>query len=139
MSTSTLRIAIAVILIAHGVGHYMGMLSTLGVKLSRTSSPDSWLFTNLLGDKGSRAIGFIIWLLALLGFIGAGLALLGLLIPQAWWQPLAVISAIISLVGLIFFWNAFAMFFNKLGAVGVNVAVLISLLFLRWPPDLVNK
>jgi hypothetical protein len=97
------------------------------------------LFTNLLGDKGSRAIGFIIWLLALLGFIGAGLALLGLLIPQAWWQPLAVISAIISLVGLIFFWNAFAMFFNKLGAVGVNVAVLISLLFLRWPPDLVNK
>lgn len=139
MSISTLRIVIAVILLVHGIGHYMGLLSAVGVKLSSTSSANSWLFTGLLGDTPARIIGFVIYLLAFFGFIAAGLGLLGWLIPRGWWQPLAIGSAIISLFGLIFFWNAFAFFFNKFGAVAVNIAVLICLLRLHWPPEIVTE
>ena len=138
MAVSTLLIVIAVVLIAHGIGHYMGVLSAFGVRLSPKSSSQSWLFTNLLGEKISRIISFIIWILALLGFIGAGLSLLGWILPQNIWEPLGIISAILFLAGLMLFWNAFAFIFNKIGALGVNIAVLVALLILHWPSDLIK-
>ena len=138
MSGSTLRFVTAVVLIAHGIGHFMGILSAIGVRLTPKSSSRSWLFTNLVGDTGARAIGVVIWLSALLGFLGAGMSLLGWFFPQNLWQPLAIVSAIISLIGLVFFWNAFATILNKVGALGVDVAVLGALLIFHWPSDRVQ-
>ena len=54
MSDSIWRIIIAIVLIAHGLGHGLGMLAAAGVKLSPTHSPDSWLFTRLLGDTEAQ-------------------------------------------------------------------------------------
>jgi fumarate reductase subunit C len=49
---------------------------------------------------------------------------------------LALISAVISLVDLVLFWNAFVSFIpNKLGAIAVNVATLVCLLGLNWPTE----
>lgn len=131
MSDTTWRIIIAVILIAHGLGHVLGILAALGVKLSPTHSPDSWLFTRLLGDTGARIIGFVIWLLALVGFVGAGLGLLGWLVPAASVPALAIGASVISLAGLALFWNAFPFFFpNKVGVIVVDVAVLVYLIWI---------
>lgn len=131
MADTTWRIIIAVILIAHGLGHGLGMLAAIGVKLSPTHSPDSWLFTRLLGDTGARIIGFVIWLLALVGFVGAGLGLLGWLVPAASVPALAIGASVISLAGLALFWNAFPFFFpNKVGVIVVDVAVLVYLIWI---------
>ena len=139
MPTSTLRILIAIVLIAHGIGHVLGVMPPLGVRLSETHSAHSWLFSRLLGDIGARVIGGLIWLLVLVAYIGAGLGLLGWLVPQAWWQPLAFGGAALSLVGLFLFWNAFPTPFpNNVAIIAVNVAVLLSLLWLRWPPSIVS-
>ena len=65
----------------------------------------------------------------MIGFIASGMGLFGWLVPHSAWQTLALISAVISLVALALFWNAFVAFFpNKVGAIVVNVAILWALL-----------
>jgi hypothetical protein len=137
MSTAAIRIITGIVLMGHGIGHAMGILAVLGVKLSETHSPDSWLLTDLFGNSLTNIIGLLTWLLALLGFVGAGLGLAGWLVPHNWWQTLALSAAIISLVGLFFFWNAFPFLFpNKVGVICVDIAALICVLWLHWPPEI---
>lgn len=136
MSGNTLRILIAVVLFVHGVGHVMGMLPAFGMaNRTETWSLRSWLLTGLLGETIARWIGVILFLLAMLGFVGASLGLLDILVPYSAWRTLAVVSAVISLVALALYWNAFVTWFNKLGAIAVDVAVLVGLLVLNWPTD----
>jgi hypothetical protein len=73
-----------------------------------------------------------LFVLASVGFVLAGLAeLLGL----GAWRVVAVASALDSLLLLILYWH-------RLLEVGVllNVAILVALLWARWPPaDLVGS
>jgi hypothetical protein len=136
MSGTTLRIIIAVVLFAHGVGHVMGVMPALGLSNIKTWSSHSWLLTPLLGETASRVISILLFLAALVGFIAATLGFLGWLVPHDAWRTLAVVSAVISLVALALYWNAFVSFIpNKVGAIAVNVATLACLLVLAWPSE----
>lgn len=136
MSATTLRIIIALVLFVHGVGHVMGLMAILGFSTIESWNARSWLLTGLLGDTFSRVIGFILFLAAFLGFVGAALGLMDWLVPHEWWRTLAVVSAVISLIALALFWNAFVTLFpNKVGALAVNVAVLAGLLLANWPTE----
>ena len=80
-----------------------------------------------------RLTANILWSLATVGFLLSLLAFLGIILPAQWWRPLAVIFALVSLLGLVLFlgnWPAF----NTVGAIGFNLAVLVALLWLHWPP-----
>jgi hypothetical protein len=136
MSATTLRIIIAVVLFVHGVGHTMGIIPALRLLDVKGWSSHSWLLTPLLGDAAARIISIVLFLAGLIGFVGATLGLLGWLVPHESWRTLAVASAVISLVALALFWNAFVSFFpNKVGAIAVNVAVLVGLLWANWPSE----
>jgi len=139
MSDSTIRLISAIILIFHGVGHYMGITAAFGIKLTPRMSGDSPLLTGLLGTQAAKIVCLILFALAFIGFISAGFSLLGWLIPPTWWLKLAVVSAVFSMLGLVFYWNAMAFFFNKFGAVLINAAVLICLVVLRWPKGLFQR
>jgi hypothetical protein len=139
MSDSTLKLVAAIILIFHGIGHYMGILASLGIKMTDRMSAHSPLLSGLLGDKGAKGICLVLFAPALVGFIAAGFALLGWLVPQALWFKLAVLSSVFSVLGLVFYWNALAFLFNKLGSILVNALVLIGLLLLRWPQGLFRE
>lgn len=134
MSPQTLRFLIPAVLIVHGVGHTMGILPAVGLASTKTWHSRSWLLTPMLGDTAARAVGVVLWLVATVGAIGAGLGAFGWPVTQGTWRSLAVVSAIVSLVGLVLFWNAFVAFFNKAGAIGVDVATLVGILLLNWPP-----
>ncbi len=144
MSGTVLRAIIAFAFAFHGVGHAMGIIPALGIVNVEGSSQDwlkswsshSWLLTNLLGDAASRALCAILYGAALIGFIGAALALLGWGVPHDWWRTLAIVSAIISLVALLLFWNALIFLFpHKVGALAINLATLVCLLVLSWPTE----
>ncbi|MHB9106995.1 MAG: hypothetical protein ACYDCO_08065 [Armatimonadota bacterium] len=122
MAPSTLRILIALALFVHGVGH------TLGFWMPARS----WLLPGV-GEPALRVIAGAFWILAAVGFIVACLSFLGLLLPAPWWRPLAVGSAIVSLLGIITFWGTWPAF-NTAGAVAMNIAVLAALLVFHWPP-----
>ena len=129
MSASTVRIITGSILILHGIGHSMALLPALNIAGTENWHYRSWLLTGLLGEPLSRALVVILFGTAMIGFIAAGLGVFGWLVPNSSWQTLAVVSALISMVALALFWNAFVTLFpNKLGAIVVNFAALWGLL-----------
>jgi hypothetical protein len=122
MSTQILRILVAGALFVHGVGH------TLGFWMPARS----WLFPSL-GEPILRIISSAIWILAAIGFLAAFLGFLGVVVPHNLWRLFAVGTAFVSLVGLALFWGTWPLF-NTIGALGMNMAVLVTQFWLSWPP-----
>ena len=136
MSGITLRIIIAAVLFIHGIGHFMGVMPALRLVDVKGWNSRSWLLTPLIGETASRMLSIVLFLAALVGFVAAALALVGWLVPHESWRMLAVVSAVISIVTIALFWNAFVSLIpNKVGALGVDVAVLVCLLVLNWPSE----
>jgi hypothetical protein len=136
MSGLTLRFVIAAVLFIHGIGHFMGVMPALQLVDVKGWSSHSWLLTPLIGQTASRIASAVLFLAALAGFILATLALLDWLVPHDWWRTLSVMSAIVSLVAVVLFWNALvALIPNKVGALGVDIAILVCLLVLHWPTE----
>jgi MFS family permease len=135
MSGRKLQWLIALVLLIHAIGHTMGILPAAGYSLSSTWTSHSWLLSGAFGQTAANVLSVAIWLAATVGFLLAALALMGWGVPHAWWRPLAIVSAVVSLLGLFLFWNAFASWFNKAGAILVNVAILFGLLVRRWPKE----
>ena len=136
MSGTTLRALVAVVLFIHGIGHCMGIIPALKLVSVEGWNSRSWLLTPILGETVSRILSIILFSIALVGFLASALALLGWVVPHDWWRTLAVVSAVISIVTIVLFWNAFVTFFpNKVGALGVDIAVLVCLLSLNWPTE----
>ena len=135
MSPKTLRTILAVFLFVHAIGHAQGVIAALGVIKSDTWHARSWLFDGLLGEKGSRTLAIILFAVCVLGFLATAFSFLGIGLPHESWRTLAIIFAIPSVLSLVAYWNAFAMFFNKVGAIGVNAWILIGVLLLNWPSE----
>ena len=135
MSPKILRTIIAILLFVHAIGHIQGIVASLGVIKSETWHVRSWLFDGLLGERGSRTLALILFSVIVLGFLATGFSFLGIGLPHEAWRTLAIIFAIPSALSLVAYWNAFAMFFNKVGATGVNGWILIGLLVMNWPSE----
>jgi hypothetical protein len=135
LTPEILRTIFSLLLFVHGIGHIQGVLSSLGLFNNDSWHPRSWLFDKLLGEKISRVVAVMLWGLAVLGSLAAAFAFLGIGLPHEIWRTLAVIASIPSSLGLIFYWNSLAMIFNKLGAIAINLWILIGLLLLNWPSE----
>lgn len=136
MSPTALRIIIAAVLFIHGIGHFMGVMPALQLFNVKGWNSRSWLLTPLIGEAASRILSAVLFMMALVGFLASAMALLGWLVPHDWWRTLAIVSAVISLITVVLFWNAFVSLIpNKVGALGVDVAVLVCLLVLNWPAE----
>jgi hypothetical protein len=129
MSNELWRIVLAVVIGAHGLGHVLFLVSCLGLA-NWGQSTRSWLLTSLAGDRVTCAIGNMLWVAAIAGFMAAAV---GILSQQEWWRVVAIGSAGISLLGL-------ALFLDRqptpptLSAAIVDLAILAALLWLQWPP-----
>ena len=93
-----LKYVVVFVLIMHGLAHLSGLVGFL------TSGPQAfgdrpWIFSQ--GVTASSAVGKawgVVWVVAALGLVGAGL---GLLFGQAWWPALAIAAAAVSLVAIV--------------------------------------
>lgn len=143
MSGMALRLLIAGILAFHGIGQLMGVIAALELPALKNSSSDmlhNWsshsFLTPILGDGLSRMLCGVLWAVPFLGFIAAALALMGWILPHELWRTLALISAVFSMVAMVFYWNGLMLLFpHKIGNIVVNCAVLICLLILYWPRE----
>ncbi len=128
MSTQTIRILIAGALFVHGIGHTLGFWK-----------PARSLFFLNVPESTLKLAGGIIWVVVAVGFIASAMSFYGFILPPDWWRPLAIIFAVISLVGLVLFGRSWPIF-NFIGACALNIAVLVALLQLNWPPiELFNR
>ena len=145
MPASVFRTIVTLVLLFHGVGHVMGVIPML--KLFGTESGTgpawfsnwsgrSWLLTGTFGDAAARFVGAVLFLGSFLGFVAAALGLVDWLVPHGLWRTIATASAVVSLFAVALCWNAFIYVVpHKVGAIGVDLAVLVCLIWLRWPSE----
>jgi len=137
MSDQVMRLVAAGVLLVHGLGHggALGALVWIGLRPGDSTgawlAARSWRAPSLLSGTATT-VASACWILSLLGFVAAAAAFwFGL---GEWWRAPAAGSALVSLAGIVLFLGTWPMF-NTVAALGVNVAVLIALLWLRWPPQ----
>jgi hypothetical protein len=129
MSASTVRLITGLVLLVHGIGYALAFFPALNITKVANWNYQSWLLSGTVGDTASRVIVIILFGIPFIGFIAAGLGIFNFLVPHEWWQTLAIVSAIVGLIALALFWNAFpSLFLNKIGAIVVNVLVVWALL-----------
>ena len=134
-----LKILLAIFLIAHGLVH-----SGLAVAPNPadpnakagaffTTVERSWLLSQMgLSGTAVRWIGICLVVLSTLGFIFAGLGILGLVGLSEIWRTVAMISAGLSMLLLILFWHPWL----PIGVL-INIGTLIALLWAKWPSQTV--
>lgn len=121
-----LRIVLAIVVGAHGIGHILFLMPLIS-STTWGQSAQSWL----LGDGGlAKIAGSLIWLVSLVGFLAAAF---GIFSETDWWQMAAIVSAAVSTVGLVLFWSKPATA-PAISALIFNLLVLVSLLVFHWPP-----
>lgn len=131
------KFVIALVLLAHGIGHSMGLLQLFKVaSVNPQWNGDSWILTGALGTTVTQAVGGIAWAAAIIGFALLAGSVIGWL-PSTWFPPLAIGSSVVSLVGLLLFPVAFPAF-STIGALVIDVAVLAATIWNGWLPDEVS-
>jgi hypothetical protein len=140
MSEQVIRLIIAGVLLLHGLGHGIVLGAHIWIASGRTGLEwgdwqplRSWLFPSL-APPAATAVASIFLVVALIGFIAAAMSFWGILVPGDIWRQLAIVSAIVSIIGIVPFLGRWAPTANTLAALGVNIAVLVALLWLNWPP-----
>ena len=128
---------IAIILMAHGLGHVLGILAGMGIKLSERHSLHSRVFSRLLGKNVSIFLGSVLSLAAIIFFLATGLSLSGWFLPVHLWTTLGIIASLISLFLLVFYRDFLPFLFpNKIGAVIINLYLIMTILWWHWPNQL---
>lgn len=124
-----MRTIIGIFFLLHGLVH-PGLASAPAEDSSRafiflTSPGHAWLFQRLgMGEAAIRSIGNTLWLLATAGFMLAGLSMLQVLLPFAWWRALAGVSAAVSLALLLLYWHSWYVVGTLLNLAILAAAVL---------------
>jgi hypothetical protein len=126
MMSNWLRIVLALVVAVHGLGHVLFLVSLLGIA-DWAQATQSWL---LGGGWLAKGLGAAIWLVAIVGFV---VAAVGLFQMSGWWQQLAIIAAIVSIAGLLLFWES-PPGSPVISALVFDLLVLMALLLLHWPP-----
>ncbi|MBF8262044.1 MAG: hypothetical protein HW376_1573 [candidate division NC10 bacterium] len=139
MSDQVIRLVIAAVLLLHGVAHVGPLATYAWIRFRPADNTGGWVAARSwllpkLPPSTATAVASLFWLLSLIGFVGAGLSFWGILVPGEAWRQLAVASAVVSTLGIAAFFRTWPIF-NTLAALGVNVAVLVTQLWLRWPPQ----
>jgi hypothetical protein len=121
-----LRMVLAAVVFAHGVGHVLFLGPALRVVDWADQSSRSWLLGATLGDGVTRAIASVVWAAAIVLFV-AGVA--GYLTDAAWWRTATIVASVVSLVGIVLFWDGLAMpsaVFALIVDLGILAALLIA-------------
>ena len=137
MSDQMVKWVVGGVLMLHGLGHG-GALAALawihfrpGTETGAWSAARAWAMPTLTADAAT-VIACAFWVVALVGFVVAALSVWGVFVPADWWRPVGVGAALVSIAGIVVFFGTWPMF-NTLAAIGVDVAVLVAVLWLQWP------
>jgi hypothetical protein len=129
-----LRYLIALVLLAHGIGHSIGIMQALRITTVNPQwNGESWLLTGFAGSSVASAVGVILWTAAVVGFVLAAGVVVGWL-PADWWRALAIGASLCSLAGILLFPAAFPVV-STIGALVVDVVVLGAVLWASWTPS----
>jgi hypothetical protein len=131
MDGMLVKVVVAGVLGAHGIGHVLGWMPALGLARFAGSSGGSWLLGGLVGEGMTRVAAAALFLVPTAGFLAAAV---GLLLGQPWWRPVAAASAAVSLAGTVLY-PAVLPTGSTIGSVAVNLVVLYGVIVAAWGTD----
>jgi hypothetical protein len=139
MPAQTIRLIIVVVLFLHGIAHIGPIATYMWIRLRPADSTGGWIAARSwllpsLPPATVTAVATFIWTLCIIGFVAAAMSFWGFLIPGDVWRPMAVASAMVSILGIVAFFGTWPAF-NTIAALAVNAAVLGTQLWLHWPPQ----
>lgn len=124
-----LRIGVALVVFAHGVGHILFLGPVLGLGNWAGQSGQSWLLTGVLGDTATRAVATLTWSAVIVLFV-AGVG--GFLAGADWWRGATIAAAALSIAGIAGFWDGIATT-NAIFALVTDLLILGALFVAHWP------
>ena len=116
-----IRILIGVLLMLHGFAHWH---ITTGWG-TRAFAQSSLLSGVGLADSAIAAFGTGLWVIALLAFNMAGIAIIA---HQGWWRAFALVGAMVSLLVIGLYWQS-----NFVLGTLVDIGIIAALLWAHWP------
>jgi hypothetical protein len=130
-----LRVIFGIFIVLHGLVHllYFGHSRRLFELQPGMAWPDgSWAFSRLLGDEATRTLASVAMIVAAVGFVAGGAAVL---LKQAWWRPEVVGAAAFASGVFVLLWDGRLQDLDDKGAIGllINVALLVAILIVGWP------
>ena len=127
MDATMVRVVVAGVIGAHGVGHVMGWMPALGIASIEGSSGSSWILRGRRATMRAPDRGRPVRPADDRLHRGGGRP------PArpAWWRPVAAASATVSLAATALFPHAFPVG-STIGSVAVNVLVLDGVLASDW-------
>lgn len=135
----SIRFVIGATLLLHGLAHVVAALPLVSQLLNGVNDArftvESWLFPSL-SPESAALVALPFWIVAFIGFVLAAFWFF----TDGTWRSVAVVAAIVSMLGLVLFsgvWpgsqSTLQAVINLALALTVNTAVLITQLVLHWP------
>jgi len=124
-----LKLLIAVVVLAHGVGHVLFLAPALNLASWADQIGHSWLVTPLLGDGLTRTLAAIVWSSTIVLFVGA---VMGFFAGSEWWRTAAIAGSIVSAAGIVLMWDGLPTG-SAVAALVFDAIVLVSLVWADWP------
>jgi hypothetical protein len=124
-----IRIGLALVVFAHGVGHVLFLGPVLGLGNWADQTGESWILTGPIGEPATRAIATVLWSAVIVLFV-AGVG--GFLGGTEWWRTMTVAAAALSIVGIVAFWGGIASS-SAIFALVADAVILGALLVAHWP------
>lgn len=128
MDPTILKLAVAGVVGAHGIGHVLGWMPAVGMATFAGVSGRSWALTGMVGEHAARVAAGLLFVVPTVGFAAAAVALLA---GVPWWRQVAVASAVVSLGAIALYPQAFPTS-STIGAVAVDLVVLYAVLVAGW-------
>ena len=145
LSPQITRVLITGSLLLHGFAHGIALVAlliqTLGIVTKSPVIVRSWLLPSL-SEKMAAILAMPFWITSTLCFIVGSVSFWGILGKELAWRQLAIGGSVISVFGIVVFSGIWPgspsnrrSALNTLVAVAMNAVILVSLLWLRWPPE----
>jgi hypothetical protein len=129
MPADVVRIVLALVVFAHGVGHVLFLGPVLGLGAWAGQTGHSWVLTGVVGDGVARAVATVLWSAVIVLFV-AGVA--GFLAGADWWRATTIAAAALSVGGIVLYWDGLATT-NAIFALVTDAVILGGLLVAHWP------
>ncbi|MCA9881543.1 MAG: hypothetical protein H6670_12290 [Anaerolineaceae bacterium] len=120
------KVLIGIFIVLHGLVHllYFGQSwKMFELQPGMTWPEGSWAFSRLIGNDGTRLLASLALVVAAIGFVVAGIAILA---GQAWGSPLLIVAALFSSALYLLMWNGKMVQLDNQGAIGIiiNLALI---------------
>ena len=129
-----MNLLVGLFLLAHGLIHLSYLAPAPSPGAGRPEWPfdmaNSWLVTNLgMSADLIRPLGTLL-VVVVAGTLGAaGLATLGVLVPQEWWKPFVIVGAVASAVTLAIFFHPWIVI-----GIAIDLVLLWVVMGAGWEP-----